>query len=57
MAAPHAVREHYLKEMSALIDAYRRALGGSGIDYHLVTTDQPLELALVAYLSTRARAL
>ena len=57
MAVPGAVRAHYLKEMGALIERYRRALGGVGIDYELITTDRPLELALLSYLSTRSRAL
>jgi uncharacterized protein (DUF58 family) len=57
MAVPGAVREHYLREMGALLERYKRDLGSTGIDYHLLTTDQPLELALLAYLSTRARSL
>ena len=57
MAVPGAVRTHYLKEMGALIERYRRELGGAGIDYELITTDRPLELALLSYLSTRSRAL
>ncbi len=56
-AVPGAVRSHYVKEMAALIDRYRRELGGAGIDYQLLRTSHPLELALMAYLSTRARAL
>ena len=54
MAVPAVVREHYLEAIGALIDRYKRELGAAGIDYHLLTTDQPLELALLAYLSTRA---
>ena len=57
MAVPAAVRAHYLKEMGGLIDRYRRELGTSGIDYQLVDTNQPLELALLSYLSTRSRSL
>jgi uncharacterized protein (DUF58 family) len=57
MAVPGAVRAHYLKAMGALIERYRRELGGAGIDYQLITTDRPLELALLSYLSTRSRAL
>ena len=56
MAVPAAIREHYLQAMGALIDRYKRELGASGIDYHLVSTAEPLEMALLAYLSTRARA-
>jgi uncharacterized protein (DUF58 family) len=57
MAVPGAVRDHYLREIGALVDRYRRELGACGIDYQLVTTNHPLELALMSYLSTRARAL
>jgi len=56
-AVPGAVRSHYVREMASLIERYRRELGGAGIDYQLLRTSQPLELALMAYLSTRARAL
>jgi uncharacterized protein (DUF58 family) len=55
MAVPAVVRSHYLKEMTGLIERYRRELGASGIDYRLMTTTEPLEMALLAYLSTRAR--
>jgi uncharacterized protein (DUF58 family) len=57
MAVPGAVRDHYLKEIGALIDRYRRQLGAAGIDYQLLSTKHPLELALLSYLSTRSRAL
>ncbi len=55
MAVPAVVREHYLEAMGSLIDRYKRELGSCGIDYHLLTTADPLELALMAYLSTRER--
>lgn len=57
MAVPRLVREHYLKEMGGLIERYKRELGSAGIDYTVLPTSQPLELALLSYLSTRARAL
>jgi hypothetical protein len=57
MAVPVVVREHYLKAIGGLIERYKRELGSAGIDYNLLTTDQPLELALLAYLSTRGRTL
>ena len=56
-AVPGAVRERYRREIGALIERYRRDLGGAGIDYQLLSTQQPLELALLSYLSTRARTL
>ena len=57
MAVPAAVREHYLSAIGGLVDRYRRELGGTGIDYRLLTTDEPLEMALLSYLSTRERTL
>lgn len=56
MAVPAIVRQHYIEAMQALIDRYKRELGGAGIDYHLLTTRDPLELALMRYLSTREHA-
>src|SRR5262245_9103693 len=57
MAVPAAVRDYYLEEMGGLMERYRRELGACGIDYQLLSTKYPLELALLSYLSTRARAL
>jgi len=55
MASPGLVRSHYLQQMSGLLERYRRELGAAGIDYQLLSTKQPLEMALLAYLSTRSR--
>ena len=57
MAVPGLVREHYLREIHGLIDRYRRELGAAGIDYQLLRTTDPLEIALLSYLSTRGRTL
>jgi uncharacterized protein (DUF58 family) len=57
MAVPGLVREHYRREISHLIDRYRQELGAAGIDYQLLRTTDPLELALLSYLSTRGRTL
>ena len=54
-AVPSAVRERYLQEVEAFIALYRRELRLAGIDYCLVDTSRPLDLALLAYLSARAR--
>lgn len=56
LAVPAKVRAHYVDAMRALIDRYKRELGVVGIDYHLLTTADPLEVGLMEYLSTRARA-
>ncbi|MGE3179055.1 MAG: DUF58 domain-containing protein [Vicinamibacterales bacterium] len=54
-AVPALVREHYLDAIRGLTERYKRELGVAGIDYHLLDTSQPLELGLLAYLSTRSR--
>ncbi len=54
-ADPAAVRDDYLAAVGGLIDTYRRELGGAGIDYQLLDTSKPLDLALVAYLKARGR--
>ncbi len=56
LAVPGMVRAHYTRAIARMLDRYKSELGAAGIDYHLVRTDQPLELALLAYLATRGRA-
>jgi hypothetical protein len=55
MAAPAAVRQHDLQALHTLLETYRRELGAAGIDYQLLNTAEPLESALLKYLSTRSR--
>jgi uncharacterized protein (DUF58 family) len=57
MAVPGLVREHYRREIARLIDRYKQELGAAGIDYQLLRTTDPLELALLSYLTTRGRTL
>ena len=56
MAIPTVARSDYLKAINGLIERYKREWGAAGIDYRLLSTREPLELALLAYLSTRAHA-
>jgi uncharacterized protein (DUF58 family) len=55
MAEPSAVRTAYLRELAGLTLSYDRELRGAGIDYVQLDTSQPLDFALLAYLSARAR--
>ena len=55
-ADPAAVRGRYLDAVATFVSTYRRELGGVGIDYQLLDTSKPLDLALMAYLSARGRA-
>ena len=55
LAVPSTVREFYLKEMQDLIAYYERELRLAGMDYCLVDTSKPLDLALLSYLGKRSR--
>jgi uncharacterized protein (DUF58 family) len=55
MAVPSVVRSSYLEELRRVLDRYRQDLGATFIDYKLVDTSEPLEFALMSYLSNRSR--
>jgi hypothetical protein len=55
VADPSRARTGYLRELAGLTLLYDRELRGAGIDYVQLDTSQPLDFALVAYLSARAR--
>jgi uncharacterized protein (DUF58 family) len=55
IAEPSDVRAGYLKELDTLTRTYERELRGAGIDYVQLDTSQPLDFALVPYLSARGR--
>lgn len=55
MALPSAVRKEYLRGVQGLVGFYQRELRVANIDYCLLSTSQPLDFALLSYLSTRAR--
>jgi uncharacterized protein (DUF58 family) len=57
MAVPAVVRAEYLAELGRTIDAYKRNLNSAGIDYRLIDTSEPLEFALMSYLSSRSRTM
>ena len=56
LANPGAVRREYQARMEAFLAQARRECGDGGIDYHLVTTTQPVEQALLDFLTLRANA-
>lgn len=57
MAVPALVRDSYLEAVNGAIETYRRELTSAGIDYCLLDTSRPLDFALSAYLSSRARVM
>jgi uncharacterized protein (DUF58 family) len=55
VADPARARTDYLRELAGLTLRYDRDLRGAGIDYVQLDTSQPLDFALLTYLSARAR--
>ena len=55
IADPSTARTEYLRELAGLTLRYDRELRGAGIDYVQLDTSQPLDFALLTYLSARAR--
>ncbi len=52
---PRRSAKAYLRELATLTLRYDRELRGAGIDYVQLDTSQPLDFALLAYLSARAK--
>ncbi len=50
---PRALRAGYLAALSAYLEEVRRGCAGNNVDYVLLRTSQPLDAALVSYLSKR----
>ncbi len=55
-AVPQAVRSAYLKELETFCAFYRHKFRASGIGYCLLDTSKPLNTALSAYLTKRAKS-
>lgn len=52
---PAAIRREYLERMTAFLARCRDAMAAAGIDYHLTTTDRPLDDALLELLVARSQ--
>ena len=55
VADPAKARKEYLRELAGLTLRFDRELRGAGIDYVQLDTSQPLDFALLTYLSARSR--
>jgi uncharacterized protein (DUF58 family) len=53
LANPAAIRSQYLERMNGFLARQRAELSDGGVDYHLVTTDQPLDATLMTVLAAR----
>ncbi len=50
-----SVKEAYLENVNRFLDTLKENCGLLGIDYSLITTDQPVDFALFNYLTARQR--
>ncbi len=51
---PAAIRDQYLERMAEFLERTRRELRNAGIDYQLLSTDQPVEAAILELLISRS---
>ncbi|MFN9537851.1 MAG: DUF58 domain-containing protein [Planctomycetota bacterium] len=56
LAEPRALRKSYLEALERHTGEVRRICAGAGIDYVLLDTSKPLDVALSSYLSFRLRS-
>jgi uncharacterized protein (DUF58 family) len=52
---PAAIRREYLAQMDAFLARCRGGMAAAGVDYHLVSTDRPLEDTLLDLIAVRSR--
>ncbi|MEO8494551.1 MAG: DUF58 domain-containing protein [Planctomycetota bacterium] len=52
---PRAIRAAYQAELDSFLKQLKRGCLDNGIDYRVVSTDQPFDVALSAFLSSRRR--
>jgi uncharacterized protein (DUF58 family) len=52
---PRALRDGYLEALNAYLEEVRRGCARASVDYALVRTSQPMDVALTAYMAARQR--
>jgi uncharacterized protein (DUF58 family) len=55
LANPAAIRSQYLERMTAFLGRQKAELSDGGVDYHLISTDQPLDTTLLNVLAARSQ--
>jgi uncharacterized protein (DUF58 family) len=55
IAIPSQIRNTYMDNLNAHIEAFKKGCGRLAIDYHILDTSKPLDFALFSYLSTRSK--
>ena len=55
VADPRSLRKAYLEEFGRYLKEVKKACRANRVDYVLLRTDQPLDVALSSFLSSRMR--
>jgi uncharacterized protein (DUF58 family) len=55
LANPAAIRAQYLERMASFLARQKAELSEGGVDYHLISTDRPLDAALLDVLASRSQ--
>ena len=55
LANPEAIKREYLRALNEFLEETRAACMDSGVEYHLVSTDQPLEQTLLELVTGRVK--
>ena len=53
LADPKSLRKAYLREFEGFCSELRKGCRNHGMDYQLIPTDQPLDVTLFSYLTSR----
>ncbi len=56
ITSPAAIRSSYLENLQKYLDYCKKQCQRSGVDYCLLNTSQPLDVALSSYIARRARS-
>ena len=55
LASPQVIRREYLRRLDAFLDQTRSQCIDGGVEYHLVSTAQPVEQTLLDFLTSRVK--
>ena len=55
LATPEAIKRDYLRALQEFLDRTRSACMDGGVEYHMVSTNQPLEQTLLGFVTGRVK--
>jgi uncharacterized protein (DUF58 family) len=55
LAIPSQIRDTYMRNLNAHLEAFKKGCGRLSIDYQILDTSKPLDFALFSYLAARSK--